>query len=146
MKQRGPTEAQIQQQCRDYLALDGWRLVVTDPPHIRGLGVSEPGMPDDLMIRYQYPCRGIGCSGEHCGTIDCVDAELLWIEYKCKRPGSKAAQHQKDWHDRERARGALVVMAGERGPFGFDASLEGFAEWYEKSGLQRKRVSVGGIR
>ncbi len=131
-KQLRPTEAQIQSQCRDYLALDGWRLVVTDPPHIRGLGVSEPGMPDDLYIRYGEKRNREFPEGE-------VD-QVLWVEHKSKRLGSKAAQHQKNWHARERARGALVIVAG----VDFEASLEGFAKWYEQSGLQRKRVKVSG--
>ncbi len=49
---RGPSEAQIQQAADDFLALDGWRKIVTDPPHMRGLGVSEKGIADRLYLRY----------------------------------------------------------------------------------------------
>lgn len=116
------SEAHIQATCTDWLALDGWRCVRTDMPHLRGLGVSEPGMADSLYIRYCHVLK------------ECCD--LMWIEWKKK--GGKAAQHQQDWHAKERARGALTLIAGEN----FPASIEGFANWYAKSGLQRKKVSL----
>lgn len=131
MAAKALSEAQIQATCTDWLALDGWRCVRTDMPHLRGLGVSEPGMADSLYIRYRYSGQNvINNWPSH------VLSEVMFIEWKKK--GGKAAQHQQDWHAKERARGALTLIAGED----FPASIEGFAEWYAKSGLQRKKMSL----
>ena len=40
-----------------------------------------------------------------------------------------------NWHTKERARGALTLIAGED----FPASVAGFIGWYQQSGLQRNR-------
>lgn len=118
---------------------------VAMPPHVRselneiiqkclrGRGANELGMADVLAIRYRYPCRGEGCSGKNCGTVDCVTAEVLWIEYK--RPGGKVTATQKAWHATERARGALVWVFGEDIQ---PASIEAFRAHYCASGLARK--------
>ena len=45
-------------------------------------------------------------------------------------------QHQVAWHQRERARGALTLLAG----VDFPATIEGFAEWYRASGLMRRAL------
>ena len=42
----------------------------------------------------------------------------------------------------ERLCGALVWVAGED----FEASPEAFAKFYAKSGLQRKKVTMGAVR
>ncbi len=122
-KPKGPSEAQIQQACDDFMALDGWRKIVTDPPHMRGLGVSEKGIPDRLYIRYLYPPPAANAHDR---------AQLLWCEWK--RRGGKAALHQKSWHAAERALGAEVLVAGET----FPATIEGFTAWYLASGLNRR--------
>ncbi len=133
-----PSEAQIQQTCTEWLALDGWRAIVTDPPHMRGLGVSEKGIPDRLYIRYCY-------SGENCSTsakngsrwdmnARLLHTQAVWIEWKKK--GGKAKEHQKDWHYAERLRGALVWVAGEN----FPATIEGFQKFYRESGLMRRKL------
>ena len=46
MIKRSPSEKEIQQQIDEYLALDNWRVFRMDLPHLRGLGVQEPGIPD----------------------------------------------------------------------------------------------------
>lgn len=122
-KPKGPSEAQIQRACDDLMELDGWRKIVTDPPHMRGLGVSEKGIPDRLYIRYRFDSRF---------TYRPAHAELLWVEHK--KRGGKAALHQKAWHAAERARGALVWVAGED----FPATIEGFQAHYMASGLTRR--------
>jgi len=131
------SEAHIQATCTAWLELDGWRTFETDPKHLRGLGVSEPGMPDKLYIRYLYD-PGYRCEGKcQCGLKEgCACSEVMRIEWKKK--GGKAEQHQKEWHAKERARGALTLIAGED----FPASIEGFCNWYAQSGLQRKSISI----
>jgi hypothetical protein len=48
------TEAQIQKTCSDFLALDGWRVLITNPcsDKARGKGFGEVGMsiPDDELL------------------------------------------------------------------------------------------------
>lgn len=123
------SEAHIQATCTDWLALDGWRCVRTDMPHLRGLGVSEPGMADNLYIRYARMPKEV--------PIDTrILADVLWIEWK--KRGGKAKQRQQDWHVKERALGAFTLIAGED----FPASIEGFCNWYAGSGLQLKRISI----
>ena len=137
MKASGPSERQIQETCDGFLTLDGWRLIKTDLPHLRGLGVQEKGMPDRLYIRYLHDCEGIQCSCDKHGATG--RAEIMWCEWK--KRGGKAAQHQKTWHYRERLCGALTLIAGED----FPASIEGFMDWYAKSGLQRRKVTMGAV-
>lgn len=136
-----PSEADIQKACNDLLILDGWRIVVTDPKHLRGLGVSEPGMPDNQYIRYKL--HGYNRPTHTERTLYQEWAQVMWIEWKrrdryskkkrCWIP-TKAGERQREWHQRERARGALTLIAGED----FDASIEAFRKWYAKSGLQHK--------
>lgn len=119
-------EAQIQEECTKLLEEDGWRSLRTDPvsDRARGKGFGEVGMADHLYIRYQ--CAYIG-------DANCdVTAQVLWIEFK--RPGEKAKKHQQDWHAKERARGAVTMIAGED----FLASTKGFKAWYAASGLMRR--------
>ncbi len=128
------SEKHIQETCSAYLALDGWRGVRTDMPHLRGLGVSEAGMADNLYIRYLHDCDGTDCICDKHGATG--RAHVLWVEFK--KRGGKAEQHQKDWHAIERARGGLVWVLGET----FPASIEGFCSFYAASGLQRKTLSI----
>jgi hypothetical protein len=113
------------------LALDGWRRVRTDMKQLRGMGVQEPGMADDEFVRYKFRTQANAKSGQFYAQ---ALAEVMWIEWKKK--GGKAADHQNDWHRLERARGALTLIAGED----FEASIEGFKEWYVKSGLMRNKI------
>jgi hypothetical protein len=90
-------------------------------------------MADHLYIRYERE----GPAHPHPMPYDNRWVELLWCEWK--RRGGKAKSHQIDWHARERARGALVIVAGED----FPASIEGFLGWYNQSGLARHKLAIG---
>jgi len=118
------SEAHVQQTVVQFLELDGWRAIRTDPvsDRSRGKGFGELGMPDYLFIRYQ-PEKG------HCvqfpfplnqGQI----AEVLWTEFKRKRGLRK--DHQVRWHQAEAARGALVLTVDD---------IDEFTRWYKASGL-----------
>ena len=111
------TEALIELECCHLLAADGWRILKTDPvsDRSRGKGFGELGMADTLAIRYgSQPA-----------------AEVAWLEWKA--PGGRVRKHQLEWHTKERARGAMTLIAG----VDFPASVEGFRDWYAASGLQR---------
>ena len=125
------SESQLQKQGDDLLALDRWRYIETDPKHLRGLGVSEPGIPDRLYLRY-------GIHGFYPIPVDVFsEAAVLWVEWK--RKGGKAGATQLEWHANERARGAVVWLAG----VDFPATIEGFLVHYRASGLMRKQLSLG---
>lgn len=123
------SEAVIEAECTKILECDDWRALRTDPVSDRskGKGFGEVGMADHLYIRYAppvaegdyHPCAG-------------VRVDLIWIEFK--RPGEKPKKHQTAWHAKERARGALTLIAGED----FPATVEGFRKWYAASGLARR--------
>ena len=139
-KARGPSEAQIQSACDDLMVLDGWRIIKTDLPHLRGLGVQEKGMPDRLYIRYEGFLVNLNMAYMRdmfptVTDLRCL-TQCLWIEWK--KRGGKAAQHQLDWHAMESARGAVVVVAGRD----FPASVDGYLGWYNKSGLARRRLTL----
>jgi len=130
-------ERDIERTCTDFLALDGWRALRTDPcsDRSRAKGFGEKGMADHLYIRYCDP--RISYVQPQTNTIQRALCQVLWIEYKrMGRNGkpTKAAPHQRAWQTAERARGALVLCAGED----FPATIEGFQDWYRKSGLLRR--------
>jgi len=112
-------EIDIQRQCSDYLALDGWRMLRTDPcsDRRRGKGFGEVGMADCLYIRYEPE----------------LQARVLWIEWK--RPGCHPTPQQQQWHLAERARGALTWIAG----VDFPADYDSFLLYYRQSGLLRRK-------
>ena len=123
-------EADIARTCSDFLITDGWRMIVTDPvsDRARGKGFGELGMADRLYVRYNG-CLRTPASREQ--------AQVMWIEWKrIDKRGrtTKAGAHQHAWHESERARGALVVVAGED----FPASIEGWMSWYAASGLAKR--------
>src|SRR5258708_3876627 len=101
------SEKQIQETADQFLTLEGWRIIRTDPPHLRGLGVQEPGIPDRLYLRYWAGCID---QTAHASPYESW-GQILFVEWK--RRGGKAPAHQKVWHERERARGALTLIAGE---------------------------------
>ena len=121
-------ESHIEETCSEWLALDGWRSLKTDPvsDRGRGKGFGELGMADRLYIRYEKQA----CPP----TMDIGTSQVMWIEYKSKN--GKAKQHQKDWHYVERMRGALVLVAGAD----FAPSIESFQRWYRASGLMRRKI------
>lgn len=130
------SEADIERQCTDFLALDGWRSLKTDPVSRKewGKGFGEPGMPDRLYIRYddQEDMKPGTPQGVLNSPALRAIADVMWIEWK--RPGKKAEAHQRLWHAAERARGALVLVAGAD----FRADFDTFVAWYRASGLLRR--------
>ena len=58
--------------------------------------------------------------------------DVLWVEFKTAN--RKAGKHQLAWHAVERARGFTVWVANET----FPATVDGFREYYAKSGLMRR--------
>lgn len=124
-------EKHIQQQISDLLQLDGWRYLRMEMDFF-GKKAGERGMADALYIRYDHARSGCDLQGclmrRHC--------EVLWIEHK--RPKGKNKDHQKAWQRAERARGALVWVAGED----FEPSLEGFKKEYRESRLCRREGLV----
>jgi hypothetical protein len=119
------SEAHIERTCSEWLALDGWRLLKTNPvsDRSRGKGFGEVGMADCLYIRY---------INWHHGWRS--DAQVMWIEWKAK--GGKLGAHQKAWHAHERAVGGMTLMGG----VDFEASIEGFQDWYRKSILSSRKI------
>ena len=115
---RDVPEALIEAECCRLLAADGWRTLKTDPvsDKSRGKGFGELGMADTLCLRYSR--QGAA-------------AEVLWIEWKSRR--GRVRKHQLEWHTRERACGALTLIAG----LDFPATVKGFWDWYQSSGLAR---------
>lgn len=107
---------------------DGWRSLRTDPvsDRGRGKGFGEIGMADHLYIR--YVATSMYFTEHHLKA----DAEVMWIEWKSA--SGKPKKHQIEWHQKERARGALTLIAG----VDFPASLAGFTEWYASSALRRR--------
>jgi hypothetical protein len=137
-------EKDLQEACARVLELDGWRRLRTDPVSRRewGKGFGEPGMADDLFIRYLFTVES--WQAEYSG-FDRSTAEVLWVEWKRLRPSkrgytwgkaTKAAIHQQAWHALERKRGALTLIAGED----FQATTDGFIAWYRESGLMRNKI------
>src|SRR5271156_70358 len=90
------SEAQIERTCTQFLELDGWRSLKTDPVSRRewAKGFGEPGMADYLYIRYEpepYDVhRDVTPPADPPGStkigwwqpvFEC-QAEILWIEWK----------------------------------------------------------------
>lgn len=125
-------ESHIEQTCSEWLELDGWRTLKTDPVSRKewGKGFGEIGMADRLYIRY------------HCGEIREPTLEsrkrafcdAMWIEWKSAKGRTRGEQI--GWHAQERRRGALTLIAGEQ----FPKTIEGFMAWYRQSGLMRGRI------
>ena len=123
-------EWKIEEECTRLLEQDGWRALRTDPVSDkgRGKGFGEIGMADHLYIRYSDPPHSIM---PHTRSMN---SQVFWIEFKSAK--GKPKKHQIEWHTKERARGALTLIAGQD----FPASVEGFVAWYRASGLNRGRV------
>lgn len=133
-----PKEKDIERACSDLMKLDGWRMIVTDPPQLRGLGVSEKGIPDRLYIRYGlcgylYAKHMVETRNILDGPFE-ASAEVIWVEWK--RPGGVLSPVQGAWHMLEDKRGALTWIAGHD----FPASVDGFLEFYRASGLNRRPI------
>jgi hypothetical protein len=125
--QRLTTEAHVQQTVVQFLELDGWRALRTDPvsDRSRGKDFGEIGMPDYLFLRYCGPIREAAYPGDWDGTR--VATNILWIEFK--RKGAKPKRHQVRWKDMEASRGALILLVDD---------IDEFTRWYKTSGLCRR--------
>lgn len=129
-----PSESDIEQTCSEWLALDGWRSLKTDPVRNRewGKGFGELGMADRLYLRYN--------DGERLDPVSILMSRVtrlhgvMWIEWKSK--SGRPSKHQTNWHIGERGRGALTLIAA----IDFPASIEGFQNWYRASGLMRRKI------
>lgn len=128
------TEALIQAECSKLLQEDGWRFLRTDPvsDRSRAKGFGEVGMADAMFLRYLHGDRIRIPTGF--AVLKSPAAEVIWIEFKA--PKGVASKAQTAWHIKERARGALTLIAGQD----FTASVAGFKSWYENSGLQRRQA------
>jgi hypothetical protein len=124
------SEAQLEQTCTEWLQLDGWYALKTDPVSRRewGKGFGEKGMADR---QYRRPTPR---DPRLAWLPPSAVAELLWIEWK-KLKG-KAAAHQLEWIEAERSRGFLVLLAG----VDFPATISGFQAFYRGSSLIRRRI------
>jgi len=124
-------EAPIQAECVRILESDGWRPFRTEAiaDRSRGRGVGEIGQADYIFIRYGSgtvePWKPLGLLATGC--------DVIHIEFK-RRRGGVISKAQREWHTRERARGALTLIAGED----FDSSVQGFTRYYKASGLCRR--------
>lgn len=126
------TEAHVEQTCGDWLQLDGWVCLKTDPVSNPkwGKGFGELGMAD---CQYRRPF-GKSIPNPLYDSCSRSVTNLMWIEWK-KRKGQLAA-HQAAWRQGERDRGFLAVAAG----MDFPKTIAGFMEWYRKSGLMRRQI------
>lgn len=125
------------------MELDGWRPFKMEQnfSERKKKRTGEPGMPDHLFIRYWN-------TGDPRGPVPytktrCYNptAEVLWWEFKriIVREGRKDKASELDpdqvkWITAERARGALVWVAG----VDHNADIAGAALHYVKSGLCRR--------
>ena len=127
-------EIDIQIACVDFMRLDGWRPLRTDPcsDRARGKGFGEKGMADHLFIRYLDKAQ-LQCICERRMVLKAPAAEVLWVEFK--RPGGKICNHQSLWNAAERAAGAMTVCA----IVDFEPTFDGFVAWYRCSGLLRRQ-------
>ena len=131
-------ESSIQRECVKLLEQDGWRALRTDPvsDRGRGKGFGELGMADYLFVRYDGMSNVLEISEPIPEATEvCVQSlcQVLWVEFKRPR-GGVVSKSQTDWHNKERARGALTWIASQD----FPATVEGFREHYEASGLMRR--------
>lgn len=126
MKPKALSEKQIQATCDDFMILDGWRIIKTDLPHLRGLGVQERGMPDRCYIRYSE--SGIAPTTMRAWS-GAATSEVLWVEFKARK--GVVGRHQSEWHWKEQARGGIVWVATQE----FEPTIEGFIAFYRSNKL-----------
>lgn len=122
------SEAHVQQTVTEFLELDGWRPIRTDPvsDRKRGKGFGEVGMPDYLYVRYANPDVEAHCAPDETARRH---ADVMWIEFKA--PGRTAKPHQLRWHEAERRLGALVLVIDD---------INFFIAWYKRSSGMARRV------
>ena len=123
------SENHIQETVVEYLQWDGWRAFRTELTVQREYGrvVGEAGQPDYLFMRYRATFRNLVAQDIRIST-DYSVSQILWIEFKA--PGKSPRPDQLAWHKSERERGALVLVVDD---------IDAFIQWYESSGLLRRR-------
>jgi hypothetical protein len=125
-------EKNVQETVRDFMELDGWRAIRTDPvsDRARGKGFGEVGMPDYLFIRYWagYEPTTNARIPENEADLR-TEAQVLWIEFKRKSKLPTVTQMQ--WHITEINRGALVKVVDD---------IDDYILWYKDSGLCRRML------
>lgn len=149
------SERDISATCVDFMILDGWRHLRTDPVSDRATVNTirramatislPPHVRDKINGIINKSVRGKGF-GE-VGMADSMfirylhrdglkfereDVELIWCEFKALK--GKPSPEQIAWIAQERVRGALVWLAG----LDFPATIEGFRAHYIASGLARR--------
>ncbi len=162
-----PKEREIEGKCTQLLGYDGWRHIVTDPPHLRGLGVSEKGIPDRLYIRYGGPkvppapwrvgskVRLNVYDGGGVAVCQCHDEVtaqyIVDAVNESKRGGRERAEVL--WIEWKKLGGKASqhqqdwhTLERKRGALvwlagvDFPASVEGFLDHYRASGLNRRPI------
>lgn len=125
-------EADLQRTCEEFLQLDGWRIIRLEQNYSerKRKVVGEAGAPDMLGLRYG---RMEMVPGLWTPAFQASDCQIMWCEWKSAR--GKPSAKQLEWHQAERARGALTLIAG----IDFPASIDGFMDWYRSSGLLRRK-------
>lgn len=114
-------EKHLSQAIQEFLRIDDWRVFRQESLRntIQGRYAGELGMPDLLALRYYH--------AEDDALGQAYGADALWIEVK--RKGQKPKPHQLEWHAKERALGAEVVVVDD---------YSEFRSWYFLSGLNRR--------
>lgn len=105
-------EKQVTSDVKKYLMLRGWRPIRFQRTVVMGaFQAGEPGQADYLFVRYDTePLHPPGAG------------RLLWCEMKA--PSGHLGPKQVEWIEREKGRGALVLVVDD-----FDE----FVRYYEKA-------------
>lgn len=139
-----PKESEIETAIVRAMVLDGWRpfKMQYSFDKIKKLTLGELGMSDHLFIRYWNQGDPRGPVPGHKTRCYNPTGEILWWEFKRirHRKGRKPKAtdpepEQVKWTAAERARGALVWVAG----VDHEASIAGAAKHYLESGICRRR-------
>jgi len=113
-------EKAVVRQIRDYMEYRGWRYFRTGVVAGPGYSIGEPGCADSQFIYYDT---------DKTERATCL---LIWCEFKspddkrkCNCAIGKICKvcRQRQWQERERQRGAVVIQT--------DSFVE-FATWYER--------------
>lgn len=143
-----PKEDSIEKAIVQAMVLDGWRPFKMEEnfSERKKKKTGEPGMCDHLFIRYiprDGPCN-LNCPACDAPFVfrphDFGKTEVLWWEFKASKKVRKRkeflSKDQVAWVAAERARGALIWVAG----LDHEADTPGAAQHYLNSGLARNRA------